>query len=148
MPRQGVEHVRIFAEVLFWVGRLEIVVCAILLVHGFAIWRWRRDALLRGLAIAWLFLFIVLSIALYPGVLSLTVRGTGYVEAHLFGGIWTTDEQALTNILLRWQNLWLPIYVPWVGVWLIGMAVLAVLSIFSKQKNMHNADISIRRIGK
>lgn len=120
---------RVLAEVLFWMGRLETVVLAMLLLHSLIIWCWRREALVRWLAVAWLMFFTVLSIALFPGLLSRANDGTGYVIAHLRGRIWPTGDEALSNILLRWRNLWLPIYVPWVGIWLVGLAGISVVLI-------------------
>ena len=114
---------RTLAEVLFWIGRLEHVLLAVLLVHSLAVFRWRRDALRRWLAVAWFALLISLSVVFWPGVLSRTVDGIGYMEAHLYGGIWRTDE-ALSSILARWRYLWLPIYVPWLGVWLAGLIAI------------------------
>lgn len=124
---------RTIAEVLFWAGRLEIVTLAVVSVHGFVIWHWRHETLTQRLAVAWLLLFAALSVALFPGVLSRALDGIGYVEAHLAGGIWRTDQEALSNILARWQNLWLPIYVPWLGAWLVGLAGVFALSRYAQR---------------
>lgn len=120
------------AEILFWTGRLEHVLLVVLLVHSLAVFRWRRDAFRRWCAVGWFAFFIALSIGLWPGVLSRAIDGVGYVEAHLYGGIWRTDE-ALSSILARWQNLWLPLYAPWLSVWLMGLISIPALSIFKQR---------------
>lgn len=129
---------RILAEILFWIGRLEHVVLAVFLFHSIAVLRWRRDTFRLWLAVGWFAFFIALSIVLWPGVLSRATDGVGYVEAHLYGGIWHTDE-ALSTILARWQNLWLPIYVPWLGVWLVGLVSIPALSVL-KQRFITKSD--------
>jgi len=126
------------AEILFWIGRLEHVLLVVLLVHSLAVFRWRRDTFRRWLAVGWFTFFIALSIAFWPGVLSRATEGVGYVEAHLYGGIWRTDE-ALSSILTRWQNLWLPIYMPWLSVWLVGLISIPALSILKQRLVTKNA---------
>ncbi len=118
---------RVIAEILFGIGRLEYVSLAVLLVHSLAILRWRQDAFRWRLAVGWLVLFLALSAALWSEWLSRAIDGIGYTEAHLYGGIWD-DEEALSSILTRWRNVWLPIYVPWLGLWLIGLISIPVLS--------------------
>jgi len=130
---------RTLATALFWMGRLEIVTFAVLLAHSLIIWRWRRNAAKRWLAVGWFVLFIALSVALFPGLLSRATRGTGYVVAHLHGGIWHSGEEALSNILLRWRNVWLPIYVPWLGAWLFGLISIQLLSV-AKQRSVANSN--------
>lgn len=116
------------AELLFWIGCLQNVSLILVFVHGLVIWHLRHKLIARSLAVTWFLLFVAVSIALYPGVLEFATRGTGYIEAHLYGGLWSTDQEALSNILLRWQYVWLPIYVPWVGTWLLGLAAILGLS--------------------
>lgn len=116
---------RFLAEVLFWVGRVENVLSVTLLVFTLAMWHWRGDAPRRWLTMGWVALFTISSILLWPEFLSKVTDGTGYVEAHLYSGFWRTDEEALSNVLMRWRNLWLPIYVPWVGVWAVGFLSIA-----------------------
>ncbi len=119
---------RTLAEILFWVGRLQNISVMIVLVHGLVIWHLRHTLWTRSLVATWFLLFVAVSIALWPGMLEYAVNGTGYVEAHLYGGLWRTGDEAMVNILLRWQNVWLPIYVPWLGTWLLGLGGILALS--------------------
>lgn len=119
---------RLLAEILFWIGRLEIVALAIVVVHAVIVWRWRFGHLKQRLALGWFLLFLAFSAVLFPSVLEKATDGVGYVTAHLYGHIWRTDEEVLSNILLRWRNIWLPIYTFWLGMWLAGIGSIWLLS--------------------
>lgn len=113
---------------LFWIGTHPTVAALALLAHGLAIWHWRGRPWTSALAITWLLVFIAISVGLYPGVQEAATRGSGYVEAHLYSGRWRPEDEAVTKILRRWQNVWLPIYIPWLGTWLIGLAAIVGFS--------------------
>lgn len=116
------------AEMLFLMGRLETIKMVLILADANVGWRWRRDALKRYAGVVWLVLFVGLSVTmLFDPVVERAANRTGYVIAHLHGGIWRTDEEALSNILACWRNVWLPVYVPWLGVWLAGLAGVSLL---------------------
>ena len=52
--------------------------------------------------------------------------GVGYCYAHLYLGMWSTQE-AIANLILRWRNLLLPIYLPWLTYWLIGLGITSTI---------------------
>ena len=126
---------RAVAATLFEVSRLESIVLLVFIVHAIIVWCWRRDGLKRWLGIGWFMLFAGFSVFVFPGVLSRATDGTGYVLAHLYGGIWRSGQapiwhtagEALANVLLRWQRL-LPVYGPWLSVWLGGLIGILTLS--------------------
>lgn len=119
---------RAVAEVLFELGRLEVVALVVIFVHALIVWHWRQDAHRRWLAAGWLVIFIVLSVAVFWGEMERVGDGEDYVRAHLYEGIWRTDTEALSNMLLRWQNALLPFYLPWLSVWLVGLIIIPILS--------------------
>ena len=119
---------RTMAEVLFWMGRIEVVLSIMILVHILIVWRWRHNSLKRWLAVAWLVFFLVVSITfLYQPVIRPLTKGTGYTWAHLYERIWS-DEEALSNILLGWRNVRLQVYGTWLSFWLAGLVGISLLA--------------------
>ena len=113
------------AVVLLWMGRPDIILLIMLLVHVMVIWRLRRDGVAPKLAAAWFVLSIVLLVTVfYNSTFQRAGNGSGYVAYHF--PRWS-DEEALSTMLSRWRNLWLPAYVPWLGTWLAGLLAIVLL---------------------
>src|SRR3989304_3347360 len=113
------------AVVLLWMGRPDIILLIMLLVHVLVIWRLRRDGVAPKLAAAWFVLSIVLLVTVfYNSTFQRAGNGSGYVAYHF--PRWS-DEEALSTMLSRWRNLWLPAYVPWLGTWLAGLLAIVLL---------------------
>ena len=123
------------AIALYWMGRLEVILLVMLLVTALVIWRSWRGSALPKLAAGWLILSIILLVTLFYNItFQRATNGSGYVWAHLFEGIWRSDEEALFNMLLRWRNVWFPAYLPWLGTWLIGLLTIILLSRKGRQQ--------------
>ena len=122
---------RTLAEILFWTGRIEFLVAILLVVHVLFLWVFRHQPLASWLTAGWLILFLVLSLTvLYPVVVGPASAGTDDIITNLYGGLWSTDGEALSNILSHWQSVWLPIYIPWLILWAVGLTlVLAALAV-------------------
>ena len=119
---------RLIAEFLFWAGRLETVALAVLLLHLALIVRWRHQALRLRLTAAWLAVFALSSGSLLLPFLARAANGASNVDYHLHASIWATEMEAISNLLLRWQNVLLPVYGPWLGLWAAGLLVAVLLS--------------------
>lgn len=113
--------IHLIAEFLFWSGRLESIVFLMFLVHLLTIWLLRSNPLARLFTAVWLLIYLGVSFTLFEYlIVTPAVEGTGYLMAHLYEGRWT-DSEALASVLLRWQNVLLPIYLPWLAVWMGGL---------------------------
>ena len=110
------------AEALLQLGRIQVMLGFILLIHAFLFWHWRHQLLLRKQSIIWLVCFVLGSIAFFfiSGILERIMSGVSYSQAHLYGGIWT-EQEAMMNMIQRWQNILLPVYLPWLCIWLVGL---------------------------
>ncbi len=116
---------RLFAEFLFWTGRVESIVALLLVFHLLAILALRGKPLTRLLTAGWFILFIFLSVTVFYGAtVGPVTDGIDYVIAHLYDGVWN-DSQAVSGMLQRWTNVLLPVYIPWLTVWAVGL--LAIL---------------------
>lgn len=112
---------RLFAEFLFWAGRVESIVALLLVFHLLAIFLLHAKPLTRLLIAGWFILFVFLSATVfYDATLGPVTDGIGYVTEHLYGGLWD-DGAAVSGMLQRWQNVLLPVYIPWLTVWAIGL---------------------------
>lgn len=117
------------AILLFEAGRFQTLLYLILALHLFLFWHWRNHPTLRDWSVGWLLCFVLPSILVFlvSGLLERIEDGVGYNIAHLYGGMWS-DQEAITNLLLTWHNILLPIYLPWLAIWLIGLATVIVLA--------------------
>ncbi len=115
----------LFAEFLFWAGRLESIVVLLAIFHVLVMLLLRGKPLTRILTVLWFILFFLTSLTLfYDATVGAVSAGIDYIIAHLYGGIWD-DNQALSGMIQRWSNVLLPIYIPWLTVWAAGL--LAIL---------------------
>jgi len=123
---------RALAEVLFCLGHLETVLAAMLVTHAVLLWRWRRRPAAAWLALGWLALFLAVSATLLAdAVVRPTIDRLGDDTARLAGtasGAWRTDGEALAGVVERWTHAWLPVYLPWCGAWLAGLAGTVALT--------------------
>lgn len=109
------------ADFLFWAGRIETIVFLLFLFHLLILWLLRENPLTRLLSAAWLVIFLALSITLFREFTMVPATdGVDSVLGHLYGGLWT-ESQALNGVLVRWQDVLLPIYIPWLSLWLLGL---------------------------
>lgn len=119
---------RTLAEMLFWIGRLEVILSILILVHVLIVWRWRHDSFRTWVAASWLVFFLAISITLlYQPIIRPLTNGSGYTWAHLYEGIWS-DEEALSNMLLGWRNTRLSIYGAWLSLWLAGLGCITLMA--------------------
>jgi hypothetical protein len=118
---------RIFAKMLFEIGRGRTIWTLIILVHLYLFWHWRRAQSKGWLSLTWLLIFFLgsaLSFFTDDGLVERVMDGTGYLYAHLYQGLWRTDAAALQGMLARWQSVWLPLYAQWLGIWLLGLLLI------------------------
>jgi len=117
---------RTFAEILFEMGRLQTIVWLLLFSHVIFFWCWRQNISKRRWSVFWFVGFLVGSafVFIISGLFEQIMDGVGYSDAHLYDGMWT-DGEALVNMISRWQNLLLPIYLPWLATWLLGILYIA-----------------------
>lgn len=114
------------AALLFESGRLQTITWLLLFSHVILVGYWRQDIPRRQWSVLW-FVSVVFGSAfvlIISGLLGEIMDGVGYIHAHLYGGMWT-DVEALSAMLSRWQNLLLPIYLPWLATWLLGVVYIA-----------------------
>ena len=120
---------RFIAEMLFWIGRWEVVYSLALICHVCLIFKWRKNFFKASTALGWLLVFFIGSllalISSFPFSLSRAANGTGYLYAHLYRGIWS-DKAALVNMIQRWQYTWFPAYGQWLGLWMLGLLFASV----------------------
>lgn len=120
---------RLVAEFLFWVGRIETIVALMFLIHVLVFWMLRGSWGARAATGAWFILYLVVSTTfLYDFIVGPATDGMDYMIAHFYGGLWN-DSEALSGILSRWSNVLVPIYLPWLAIWLFGL--LTILLIFA-----------------
>jgi hypothetical protein len=118
----------LMAQFLFWTGRFETVILLIFLIHALVFWLLRGNGIPRWLTAVWFIVYVLLSLTLFSGlVLMPATRGTPELLDHLYGGTWS-DSQALSSILLHWSNVWLPIYIPWLTIWILGLLFILFIS--------------------
>ncbi len=116
---------RLVAEFLFWTGRVETMVALLLVFHLLAILILHGKPLTRLLIAGWFILFVFLSATVfYDATLGPVSDGVDYVMEHLYNGLWN-DSAALSSMLQRWDNVLLPVYIPWLTIWAVGL--LAIL---------------------
>lgn len=112
------------AEVLSWVGQPQTIMLGLVLVHGFVIWHWRHDRLKQRLSLGWLILFMAISLTVFYETIIYPALGWNIITPLSYG---MTEQEALSQVLLHWRLVWLPIYIPWLTVWLIGLMSIPFL---------------------
>lgn len=125
-----------WAEILFQIGRGRTIWAIVIFVHLLLLWLWRRERSIAWLSLLWLIVFSFGSAISFftDGLVENAMNGTGYVHAHLYQGLWATDETALQGMLDRWQSVWLPLYAQWLGIWLAGLLLIYFLRL-RRRKN-------------
>jgi hypothetical protein len=116
---------RLFAELLYWTGRLEVIFPCVLIGHFLLVYALKRNSLPKRWLYRWSILFAIASAGYFLLTFDTTHSGLDYTRHHLFNGGWKSSDEALTNMLARWQHLLAPIYVPWLVFWIAGWFVMA-----------------------
>lgn len=108
-------------------GRLDIILLVMLLVHVLVVWRLWRDGVAASLAAGWFVSSVVLLVTVFYDItFEPSGDGRGYVEYHSYQ-VWS-HEEALSNMVARWRYRWLHAYLPWLGTWEAGLLASVILS--------------------
>jgi hypothetical protein len=111
---------QLLAELLYWIGRFDVLLPIVAFVHLVFVAIWHRSRSGNREVIGWSCVFAVATCLFWFLGIAQTFGGLDYTRHHLFTRVWSTPNEAMFNMLLRWQNILLPAYVPWLLFWVCG----------------------------